>query len=166
MDTFFHWIQRSDCGRPCEHGDYRFQSKKNPIFKESGFYWTGEPQDSVEQLTIYHQRPDTLIQQDDSLVLKLKDHLCGNVLSRYQGANVIKDTVMKIDGRYFLAFWTADMNYKSRVFDRRIIAFTTIKGTVIEFQYKLVTKNYDSILTEFYQNSISNLKTVRFKNGG
>jgi hypothetical protein len=77
-DTFFTWIQRSDCGKPCEHGDYRFQSKSNQIFKESGFYWDGEPEDSVEQLTIYHPRPDTVIKEsvgfNDSLVLRSRKH--------------------------------------------------------------------------------------------
>lgn len=166
MDTFFNWIQRSDCGRPCEHGDYRFQSKKNRIFEESGFYWTDEPTDSVYQLTIYHQRPDTLLPQDDSLVFRLKEHFFIKVLSRYQGANIIKDTLFKIGDRYFRVFYTADMNYEYKVFDRRVIAFTTSKGAEIEFQYKLLTKSYDTTLFQFYQNSITNLQTVRFKNGG
>ena len=82
-----------------------------------------------------------IIQRDVSILRdkNTPNHLFRNVLSRYQGANVIKDTVMKIENRYFLAFWTADMNYTARVFDRRIIAFTTTKGTVLEFQYKLLT---------------------------
>ncbi len=73
MDTFFSWVQRSDCAKPCEHGDYRFQSKKSRIFKESGFYWKGEPEDSVDQLSIYHQRADTLLKFDDSVILKSKN---------------------------------------------------------------------------------------------
>ncbi len=166
MDTFFYWIQRSDCGKPCEHGDYRFQSKKNRIFEESGFYWIGEPEDSVDQLTIYHQRTDTLLAENDSSVLKDKEYFFTHVLSRYQGANIIKDTVLKIGDRFFITFYTADMNYENKVFDRRLIAFTKVKGTVIEFQYKLLTKKYDSTLLHFYENSILNLQTVRFKNGG
>ena len=100
-DTFFSWIQRSDCGRPCEHGDYRFQSKRNRVFKESGLFWFGEPEDSVDQLSIYHQRPDTLVKNKDSLIITLKEWLRNKVLNDIEIGNVLSDTLVRIHDRYF-----------------------------------------------------------------
>jgi hypothetical protein len=165
-DTFFSWVQRSDCGKPCEHGDYRFQSKQNPIFKESGFYWIGEPEDSVDQLSIYHQRPDTVLKHKDSTIIRMRNLLREKVFNDPGTVNVLSDTLIKINDRYFCIFQTADFNKKTNVRDRRLIGFTTISGTLLEFHYKLLTKQYDSILTTFFDKSLKNLKTVKIKDGG
>lgn len=53
-DTSFTWTDHSDCGKPCDQIKYRWQSKKLPITKESGWIWTGEPTDSIERFTISH----------------------------------------------------------------------------------------------------------------
>src|SRR5437868_12021008 len=53
-DTFFKWTNWSDCGKPCAHDEYRFQSKSLPIKMESGWLWLGEPKDSIERFTIVH----------------------------------------------------------------------------------------------------------------
>jgi hypothetical protein len=169
-DTFFTWIQRSDCGKPCEHSDYRFQSKKSRIFKESGFYWVGEPEDSVDQLTIYHQRPDTVIRKsiqfDDSLVIQHhKDWLQG-ALQQVNIANVLSDTLIKIGERYFYVLRTADFNKKTDIRERRLIAYTYVNGWQIQFQYKLMTRKYDSLLKKFFERSFENLATVQIKNSG
>lgn len=165
-DTFFHWIQTSDCGKPCEKGDYRFQSKLNKVFKESGFYWVGEPEDSVEQLTIYHSRPDTVFLEHDSSIIKARDHLRENLLVNPQTRNLLSDTLLRIDNRVFCIFKTADVNKQTQAFDRRLVAFTSFNGTILEFHYKLLKKQYDSVLTGFYDNSMRNLMTVRLRNGG
>lgn len=163
-DTFFSWIQRSDCGKPCEYGDYRFQSKKNRIFQESGFYWIGEPEDSVDQLTIYHQRPARLSKHNDSSIFRNQYHLREEVFNDPETANVLSDTMMKIGDRHFYILRIADIN-KIGVRHRRLIAFTTISGCILEFQYKLLTRRYDSVLTTYFERSIKNLATVRIKDG-
>jgi hypothetical protein len=165
-DTFFSWIQESDCGKPCEHGDYRFQSKQNAIFPESGFFWTGEPEDSVDQLSIYHQRPFKLLKKNDTIILHYGDLLREIVQTNIKTANVLSDTLIRIDNRYFFVFKVADLNKKNGVRDRRLIAFTTISGTLIEFHYKLLTTRYDTILTRFFDKSMKNLETVRLIDGG
>ena len=53
FDTSFTWTNWSDCGKPCDHEQYRFQSKSFPIFKESGFYYD-IPYITVEKFTIIH----------------------------------------------------------------------------------------------------------------
>jgi hypothetical protein len=165
-DTFFSWIQRSDCGKPCEQGDYRFQSKRNRIFKESGFFWIGEPEDSVDQLTIHHQRPGTLLKHNDSFIIRDRARLLDKVLNDIETENVLSDTLVRVNGRSFYVLRTADFNGKKGVRDRRLIAFTTVSGTLLEFHYKLLTTRYDTVLTRFFEKSMENLATVRIKDGG
>lgn len=165
-DTFFSWIQQSDCGRPCEQDDYRFQSKQNRIFPESGFFWDGEPEDSVDQLSIYHQRPYRLEKFDDSLIFRLRDNLLKKTLAGINIASILSDTFAKIGDRTFYILKTADFNHEKNVRDRRLIAFTTVSGTGLEFHYKLLTSRYDSILIHFFDSSIKNLASVRIKDGG
>lgn len=165
-DTFLSWIQRSDCGKPCEKSDYRFQSKRNPIFMESGFYWTGEPKDSVDQLSIYHQRPDTLLKFKDSLLLLRKLSLRDQILDDPETGDLLSDTLIKINDRHFYVFQIAGFDTQNSIRTRRLIAFTTVSGTFLEFHYKLSTKIYDSVLTRFLEKSMTNLATVRIKDGG
>lgn len=165
-DTFFSWIQRSDCGRPCEQGDYRFQNNRNPIFKESGFYWIGEPTDSVDQLSIYHSRPDTLLQFNDSTIIQMRNGLRKNALSYLETMKVLSDTLIRINDRNFCAYQLASFNKRTEISERRLIAFTTIRGTLLEFHYKLLTKRYDTLVNRFFDESLQNLKTVRIKDGG
>ena len=163
-DTFFSWIQRSDCGKPCEHGDYRFQSKSNRIFKESGFAWSGEPEDTVNQLSIYHSRADSILSFDDSLIFQNVNFLMKSMLSDVTRANILSDTLIKIDDRNYYVFRVANFK-KGGIRERKLIAFTTISGTILEFEYKLLTKNYDAITKDFFDTSLKNLYTVKLKDG-
>ena len=164
-DTFFTWIVKSDCGKPCEYGAYRFQSRQKKIYKESGFVWVGEPEDSVEQLTVYHRRVDVLGKDSASLVTIDKERLLFNLLSDPYTYSVISDTVYNIANRPFLIFKLADVR-QSGVRDVRLIAFTQVNGWEVEFHYKLLTKKYDSVVSGFYDRSLRNMATIRFKPGG
>src|SRR5688572_4337673 len=42
-DSFFQWTNTSDCGKPCNREQYRFQPKYLPGFEESGFYYPIPP---------------------------------------------------------------------------------------------------------------------------
>ena len=165
-DTFFTWIRKNDCGKFCEEGKYRFQSKNLRIFKESGFYWTGQPEDSVNQLTISHNRPDTIIQNNDSFAIKRYTYFKEVLLSNPETANIISGTIEKIGDRYFCVFKIVDLNKQKDVYIRRLIAFTSIGGNSLQFQYELLTQKQDSILARFFDNSIKNLETVRIIDGG
>lgn len=162
-DTVFTWIRRNDCGKGCEEGKYRFQPKTFPIFKESGFFWIGQPEDSINQLTISHRRPDTLIRNNDSFAIKHFNHLKENLEDDLETTNIIFDTTQKIGDRYFCIFKIADVDKKKRVFIRRLIAFTSISGNELQFRYDLLTKKRDSILNLFFDDSMKNLETVQIK---
>jgi hypothetical protein len=165
-DTFFSWIRLNDCGKPCEEGKYRFQSKRFPIFKESGFYWTGEPTDSVNQLTISHQRADKVMKNNDSFALYMFGDYKQNLKYDPDAGKVISDTVQKIGDRYFCIFNIANVDKKRGVLIRRVLAYTSIAGYPVKFKYELLTRNQDSLSGGFFDHSIKNLQTVRIKDGG
>jgi len=165
-DTFIKWIRQNDCGIYCEEGKYRFQDKKLPIFKESGFFWIGELEDSVNQLTISHHRSDTLVRNNDSFALNTYSLLKENLESDPRTINIISDTIQIIGDRYFCIFKIADWNIQKGVFIRRLVAFTSISGKILQFRYDLLTQRHDSTLDNFFNKALINLQTVRIKDGG
>lgn len=164
-DTFFTWIRWNDCGKTCEEGKYRFQPKNLPIFEESGFFWIGQPEDSVNQLTISHPRPDRVGRNKDSFALKHYKRLKEELEFDAETTNIIYDTVQKIGDRYFCIFQIADIDKKKGVFIRRLIAITSVSGVKLQFRYDLLTRKRNSVLKYFFRNSTNNLETVRIKDG-
>lgn len=165
-DTFLTWIRENDCGRSCEEGKYRFQPRNLPIFLESGFFWDGQPKDSVNQLTISHSRNIQYQHNNDSFALELTGHFRENLLADPETMNIVSDTVQKIGDRYFAIFNIQDVDKKSGVYIRRVVAFTSISGNQLQFRYELITKKQDPTLNEFYQKSLKNLESVRITDGG
>lgn len=165
-DTFLTWIRRNDCGYECEEGKYRFQPKNLPIFKESGFFWLGQPEDSVHQLTITHHRPQFLSKNQDSFAYKLKGHLRENLISDAETTNIIEGSVLMISDRYYAIYKISDFNEKKGVHIKRLIAFSSVRGNQIQFRYDLLTKKTDSTFTDFYDNSLKKLQSVRITDGG
>ena len=159
-DTFLTWIRRSDCGKPCEEGIYRFQSKKLPIFKESGFYWI-DREDSIEQLTISHSRNIYFRNVSDSIDFILHRHFKENLLAAPTTSGIISDTIERIDTRFFSIFEISDYSNQTGTYTKRLIAFTTLKGNEIQFKYVLLTKKKDSTLNSFLEESRKNLQSVR-----
>ncbi len=165
-DTFFSWIHKSDCGKPCENGKYRFQSKANEIFKESGWYWTGEPIDSVEQLTVYHQRGEKFIKSDDSVLSKNQPSIVAKYFTDFELGDIISDTLIRINNRDFIVLKIADIRRGNNVRHRSLFALTLINGVFLHFHYKLLHRDYDSVLTNFFDRSLENLKTIVIHDGG
>jgi len=159
-DTFFSWINHSDCGKPCDKQEYRCQPRNLPITKESGFYWLGEPKDSVDRLTIIHSS-DIRYGPDDATIdtsrfkymkLKIVDDLINYAM--------IYDTLEKIGNRYFSIF---ALQQADTIHNIRVLAMTTFKGNEITFKYDLLTKREDSIQRNFIKNSIDLIHTIKFK---
>ena len=165
-DTFLTWIRRNDCGYDCEEGKYRFQPKNFPIFKESGFFWLGQPEDSVYQLTISHERPQFLTNNQDSFAFKLKGHFRENLMSDAETMNIIGDSILMISDRYYAVFKISDFNEKIGVHVKRLIAFSSIRGNEIIFRYDLLTKKTDTAFNDFYNKALENLQSVRIHDGG
>jgi len=161
FDTSFVWVSQSDCGKPCEVQKYRFQPKKLPVFKESGFYVMNAPKDSVDQFTISHpsylyNRSDTI--RDTYMHSRLKAEM------EYNSGSfpMIFDTIQKIGNRYYSIFY---LKKKAEVERKRVLAVTTIKGNEIRFQYELASKTGDTSSIDFFQNSMKYLETIEIKAG-
>lgn len=165
-DTLLKWIHISDCGKPCDKSKYRFQPKNYPIFKETGFYWTGQPQDSVNQLTISHTRDIHLFADQDSFAIKNKEYFKVKLLSDPETSNIVSDTVERVGDRLFSIFKISDYDKSKGVHIRRLIAFTSIKGNEVEFRYDLLTRKKDATINNFFNESRKNLHTIRIEKGG
>ena len=167
-DSFFQWTNTSDCGKPCDHEQYRFQPKYLPVFKESGFYYytPANVYDSTEQFTIVHSgyspfRDGT----DSSVIYSINYHQKQKLLTIPATYKIASDTIQKINGRYFSIITIDLFDSVTKIYSKKVIGSTTIKGNGIEFRYELLTKKQDSIKSNFITNSIALLKTVRLNNG-
>jgi hypothetical protein len=167
-DSFFQWTNTSDCGKSCDHEQYRFQPKYLPVFKESGFFYTipANVNDSTEQFTIVHSGYFPFHEgSDSSLVYKINDYQKQNLLTNPATHKIASDTVQNINGRYFSIVTIDLFDPIKKIYSKRVIGSTAIKGNGIEFKYELLTKATDSTVTNFIKNSIDLLKTARLSNG-
>ena len=98
-DTFIQWTNHSDCGKPCDREEYRFQPKNLRLTLETGFMWLGEPHDSIERFTILHAGyfpfHDNI---DTNIIFVLHPHIREYISSQDK---IAEDTVEKIYDRYF-----------------------------------------------------------------
>lgn len=161
-DTFFTWINWSDCGKPCARQEYRFQNKLNRITEESGFLWTGEPNDSIDRFTISHSSYIPFHEGDTGKNVFLHNHIKAYVARELQYPSIIFDTIEKIDGRYFSVMV---MERSDTIQEKRVLAVSTIKRNEIWFEYTLKTKVKDSVSSNFVRNSLELIKWIRISKG-
>ena len=161
-DTFFSWIDHSDCGKPCDQQKYRYQPKSLRITKESGFVWLGEPKNSVERFTISHSGDFPFHDGDTAKDLVRHEHIRSQLTSDPANPPIIFDTIEKINDRYYSIF---AMQRSDTVSRKKVLAVTTIKGNSIRFQYDLLTNKADSVGRDFIKNSIELIRTIRIDNG-
>jgi hypothetical protein len=167
-DTLFQWTNTSDCGKHCDRIQYRFQPKYLPVFKESGFYYKTPSNiaDSTEQFTIVHSGHIPFHEGTDSgLIYKINTFKKENMLSSADTYKIAKDTVQKINDRYFSIITVDMLDSIKKIYSKKIIGTTTIKGNEIEFRFELLTKRHDSIELNFIKNSIDLIKTLKLSKG-
>jgi hypothetical protein len=156
-DTFFSWIDYSDCGKPCDEQKYRFQPKNLRITKETGWFWLGEPKDSVERFTISHSGYFPFHNGDTAKNLIQHNYLKAELKSDPSNPPIVFDTIEKINDRYYSII---AMEKTDTVQSKKVLAATTIRGNLIKFQYDLLTKKDDSIERNFLKNSIDLIRTI------
>jgi hypothetical protein len=161
-DTAFSWINHSDCGKPCDVQEYRYQPKLLPIKKESGFFSLGEPKDSVDQLTISHSSDNQYNRVDSAKDPRTLQYAKLQLAQNPMNPPIIFDTIEKIGDRYFSII---AMERSDTIQHKEVLAITTIKGNKIKFQYDLLTKKSDSITKDFIKNSIDLIRTIQITNG-
>ena len=164
FDTSFTWTNYSDCGKPCNQEQYRYQPRTLPIFKESGFCYV-IPDIPINQFTIIHS--GYFLFHDGigtTRIFGRHKSFVSRLLSDSYNGTIDWDTIEKINDRYFSVVYIHGFDKIKRQHFAKLAAVTTIKSNEIELKYDIRTK--DTInLKSFYQSSIQFLRTVRMSNG-
>lgn len=159
-DTGFAWLHGSDC-RPCDKMKCRFQYSGNTIFKENGFFYVGDPEDSVDQQTIiYH--PYYYFGRPINIKARLlsTDHL----LERHKawGYEILIDTCMTVYDRQIAVVGSRYYAEKANRTLYELTAESMIKGNQIMFEFEMIREKKDSLAGNFLQNALDVVKTLRF----
>ncbi|PWU04298.1 MAG: hypothetical protein C5B52_01690 [Bacteroidetes bacterium] len=164
FDTFLVWTRYSDC-YSCGEEKYRFQIRKNPIFLESGWYWKGDPKDSIDELSIKHTVgviiKDTI---SDSRMLELHLLHMANYKEDPSLIPIIWDTVQMINKKWYSIASIKQYDEKLRIYSKILIAVTMSRGNEIEFKFRKASKFNDSSMVNFVPASIQCLSSVEFSN--
>jgi hypothetical protein len=157
-DTVFSWVNHSDCGKPCDEQEYRYQPKALAITKESGFFWRGEPKDSVDRFTLTHSSDIRYSVETTAMDSLRHKYLKLQIVNNSDNPEIIYDTIEKIADRYFSIFV---MQRSDTIQNIRVLAVTTIKGNEVKFQYELLSKKGDLVEKSFIKNSLDLIHTIR-----
>ncbi|MDI9867918.1 hypothetical protein [Flectobacillus roseus] len=167
-DTVFHWIDYSDCPS-CHHIKYRAQPKHFPILKETGFISVEEPQDSIERFTIKHPLflENLPIEDSISIVnlhwnLRRNHNLWREICT--ECSQIKLETITKINNHTFSVFGLKGYNSKQCRWIKLLIAQTSRHGNLLEFRFEIAYKRDNQHTHDFFQNSMSYLKSIRFEN--
>lgn len=165
-DTSFSWTNHSDCGKPCDKIEYRMQPKSLKITKETGWFWLGEPKDSIERFTIIHSGYFPFRETDDtSVISKFHQYQKAIVVESPNSHKIKSDTVEKIGDRYFSIITIDLFDTTKQQFSKKLLAATTIKSSIISFNFELLTKDKSIATDKFIDNSKYYLQTIRLSNG-
>lgn len=161
-DTILVWTNRSDC-TTCGFEQIRFQRKIYPIFLESGFYWKGDPKDSVDEITII--QPRDMLPIDTTLMVTEREHLL--FVSEYNKDPlyypITRDTLMEINSSRYSIVYTNKFDSTSMVFQQTLIARGRLNGSDIGVKFRHWSR--DSISSNFYQECLYVMNSLRFING-
>lgn len=163
FDTSFTWTNRSDCGKPCDMEQYRYQPKTLPIFEESGFYYQ-VPDIPVDQFTIVHSGYFPFGNGDTSKSFWRHDNFKDRLSSDPKNGTVVSDTIEKINDRYYSVVFMNGYDTKRQQHFAKVAALTTIKANEIELHYDINSKEKIN-LKAFYESSIRFIRTVRMSKG-
>jgi hypothetical protein len=162
-DTAFAWVHESDCST-CDHMKCRFQSQRNRIFMENGFFPFGMSRDSLDQLTIvysphlYDMRDgDTSWLHQQSVELGKKAALEGRTAE-----HVLINTCITIHDRPFAVIGIRNYVPRAKRFFCEFTAVTAVRGKAISFEFEVVQEKEDTIIRNFVPDAIDIIKTIRF----
>lgn len=159
-DTSFSWINRSDCGKPCDEQEYRFQSRETRIIRESGFVFRRWPHDSVDQLTISHSSWVPYREEDPKAIFIRHEHEKDFVrYNIFPPIPIIFDTVEKIHDRNYSIIVLAQ---KDTIEQKIIQAVTTVQGVEVKLSYRLLSKKQDTVARDFIKSSLDLIRYTRF----
>lgn len=162
FDTVLFWTRFSDC-TSCGFEQIRFQRKNYPIFLESGFYWKGDPIDSVDEITI--SQPREFFAPDTTIVISKSEHLL--IVEEYdkdpQYFPVTGDTLMEINAKRYSIVFADHFDSTSKVFQQTFVAQCRLKGNNIWIKFRHWAR--DKKLSKFYEECLHVMRSIRFVNG-
>jgi hypothetical protein len=169
-DTFFKWTHFSDC-TGCGWKKYRFQSKKMPIFEESGWLWN-DITDSVDRLTIAHSdytektgwrlnyidtAPQNFIKIRHKMLLEMAKISA-------EMSSVTSDTVEQINDAWYSVIAGEKYDSVTKIFTKFVVGTSQIRLNEITFKFQLLTKTNDSISSNFIKKSLRLLRSIKLHN--
>lgn len=162
-DTMFSWVHDSDCST-CDHIKCRFQSRKNTVFMESGFFPMGMPYDSIDQLTIvYSPHLYDMKDGDTSWVHQENRQFRKRLIAEgVPVQHVLIDTCFTINDRPFAIMGTYDYIPPAEVTFYKLSAVTAVRGKAIAFEFNITRLKQDSLITNFVSHAIDIIKTITF----
>jgi hypothetical protein len=133
------------------------------LFLESGFYWKGDPKDSVDEITISQPREKLPI--DNTIVISESDH---KLYVHEYNKNplyfpITRDTLMVINSKQYSVIYADNFDSTSMVFQQTLIAKCVVGGSSIEVKFRHWGK--ESTSDSFFQESLYILNSFRFCNG-
>lgn len=157
FDTNYTWVHQSDCGKPCDEQKYRFQSKSDPIVKETGWYWKDDKLDSITSFTVSHSlfkysrdKKDTVINNHDFYKERTK------LTATYPP--LVFDTLQKVDGKYFSIFIMRDSIEQQSI----MLAISKVGKNEIKFEYRF-KKGAQVPLAESKERIISIIQSTKIE---
>lgn len=159
-DTNFIWQHGSDCNT-CGYYKERWQPKNKKIFLESGFFWIGEPTDSVEAFTISYKEDippfkRKSLSYDTATALHFKDNAKHSNFS----VNVTLDTFLSINGKFISIIEFSGYDSLLKTHTKEINAFCNVNQIAVNFTYVIKQKQTDKYFNNFSSLAIKSIKTI------
>lgn len=163
-DTFVTWTHYSDCGERCDRCKYRWQLKKLPLIKESGWYWTNEPIDSIDRFTIIHSGYMPFYEGNSQKIRTLHKFAIHRLNEDvFHSAHVIFDTIERVNDRLFSIAVADSINLTTQMLVKKVSATTTIKSNEITFLFEMVTRKKDTV--NFIADALKCIRTIKLEKG-
>jgi hypothetical protein len=163
FDTSFMWTNISDCGKACNHEQYRYQPRTLPIYKESDFYYE-IPDIEIDQFSIIHSGYFPFHDGDTSKNMSRHENFISNLSSNSYNGTITYDTVEKIGDRYYHIVYMQGFDKVKQKYFAKVAALTTIKSNEIEFHYDIRKKDTINLI-EFNNRAIRYIRTIHISNG-
>jgi hypothetical protein len=154
LDTFYRWINRSDC-RFCNTFQYRFADSRYKQFAESGWFWTYIP-DSTYQFTITHtpfwDGPDSISLKQLTIQDSLSYERLAYQLAVSDKPRYIKKEFKEINGRAFLIVaFTSSFGFLTNDTTLYLTAKTQLKKRELTFIAECGAKDTAGFLDNMFK---------------
>lgn len=158
-DTFLVWKHFSDCSS-CGYEKYRFQRKSYPIFLESGFYWKGEPEDSVDEITIFHQSEWLPMDSTLEITQDVHDLIVDEYGKDPRYYPVIKDTLVDLNSRKFTIIYSDHFDSVTYAYRKALIAESIVRGSNIKILFRHWSR--EPISDDYFEEALYVLRSMKF----